>query len=389
MNIVYMLPLEKNDILRLKDSQTVPEDIVPDSFLLTVVPEYLKLGHSVRIITLSDEESFEVHTDRFSLINIKKFRHGNLSVLSSYLRETRAIRRKLEEIEYDVLHAHWCYEYACAALSADPERTVISLHDWPHIINEYVSSFFWKMRVRVGGRCLQRGKHFIAVSPYIRDLFTGMFPDKKIAVAQNFLADSQFCNSGKLSDFSERTLKVIAVSNSSLRKNINATLQAFRILRSRLGSVELSLYGAGLGENGPSMQWARENDCMDGVRFLGKRPREEVCAAIKDADLLLHTSKEESFGMILLEAMAVHTAVLAGKGAGGPDWVLENGRSGILADITDPADVADKAMAILTDHDARARLTEHAYEYARSHFAASAVCPLFLQEYEKVVNASD
>ena len=51
----------------------------------------------------------------------------------------------------------------------------------------------------------------------------------------------------------------------------------------------------------------------------------------QESSLLLLPSAHESFGMVMVEAMACGTPVAALKGAGGPDEIIEDGVNGILA----------------------------------------------------------
>jgi glycosyltransferase involved in cell wall biosynthesis len=83
------------------------------------------------------------------------------------------------------------------------------------------------------------------------------------------------------------------------------------------------------------------------VVFMGSTPHHEVLANIAASTLILHTSLEESFGMVLVEAMAYGVPVVAGQASGAVPWVVADG--GLLVDVTSVAAIADAVDRLLTD----------------------------------------
>lgn len=69
----------------------------------------------------------------------------------------------------------------------------------------------------------------------------------------------------------------------------------------------------------------------ENVDFTGTIAQQGLVPYYQKADLLLLPSKHESFGMVMVEAMACGTPVAALEGAGGPDEIVEDGVNGILA----------------------------------------------------------
>lgn len=67
------------------------------------------------------------------------------------------------------------------------------------------------------------------------------------------------------------------------------------------------------------------------VNFVGLVKQKDLVPYYQKASLLLLPSAHESFGMVMVEAMACGTPVAALKGAGGPDEIVEDGVNGILA----------------------------------------------------------
>ena len=77
--------------------------------------------------------------------------------------------------------------------------------------------------------------------------------------------------------------------------------------------------------------WNIKINIENHVDFVGSVNQSELVPYYQKAQLLLLPSAHESFGMVMVEAMACGTPVAALSGAGGPDEIVVNGENGILA----------------------------------------------------------
>jgi glycosyltransferase involved in cell wall biosynthesis len=71
------------------------------------------------------------------------------------------------------------------------------------------------------------------------------------------------------------------------------------------------------------------------IEFLGWVPREQVADIIRDADAIVMPSRWEGLPLVALEAMRAGRALIASD-LGAFKYILADGRSGVLADTTDP-----------------------------------------------------
>jgi glycosyltransferase involved in cell wall biosynthesis len=79
---------------------------------------------------------------------------------------------------------------------------------------------------------------------------------------------------------------------------------------------------------------------------------------------LLMTSENESFGRVVVEAMACGVPVVAVRSGGVPE-IMRDGLDGFLVPAGDVAGIAAAALKILRDDDLRSRLSESAVERAQ------------------------
>jgi phosphatidylinositol alpha-mannosyltransferase len=139
------------------------------------------------------------------------------------------------------------------------------------------------------------------------------------------------------------------------RKGLKVLLEAFEsLLHDRPG---LRLLVAGPGDI-DQVRTALPPRLVDRITFLGLVSEEDKARMLATADVYVAPNLGgESFGIILLEAMAAGAPVLASD-LDAFERVLDGGRSGVLFRTGDPADLAAKADELLGDPALRAEMTE-------------------------------
>ena len=69
------------------------------------------------------------------------------------------------------------------------------------------------------------------------------------------------------------------------------------------------------------------------IEFLGEKKHSDLITYYQNADMLLLPSDQETFGMVMVEAMACGTPVAAINCLGGPSEVIKNNFNGILTPL--------------------------------------------------------
>jgi phosphatidyl-myo-inositol alpha-mannosyltransferase len=170
-------------------------------------------------------------------------------------------------------------------------------------------------------------------------------------------------------DRDERELRILFVGQAVQRKGLPVLLAAFEALREHVGAT-LTLVGAGPSE---IAHMTLEDP---GVRALGKVSEEEKLRELLRADVLCAPSLSgESFGMVLTEAFAASTPVVASDIPGYRD-VVRDGRDGVLTGPGNALALAEALRALSLDPAGRERMArsarERAERYAWPHVAAEA-----------------
>ncbi|HXY12826.1 MAG TPA: glycosyltransferase family 4 protein [Thermoplasmata archaeon] len=127
----------------------------------------------------------------------------------------------------------------------------------------------------------------------------------------------------------------------------------------------LVLMGRDWGERSRLEERARALGISETLRFLDHvDPASAYRGVLRNARALVLPSEWEAFGLVLLEAMAAGTPIVA-TAVGGVPELLENGRSGRLVPYGDADALAEALRSALTDQEETERLRMAALARAR------------------------
>lgn len=130
---------------------------------------------------------------------------------------------------------------------------------------------------------------------------------------------------------------------------------------------------------------ASELGVSEDVTFRGAVPHDLLPAYYSAADVVAAPSLYESFGLVVLEAMACGTPVVASR-VGGLQWTVRHGESGFLVDRREPEAFAAAIGFILRDGQLRDRMSEGAARIAGG-YSWSMVADRTLELYSELVPA--
>jgi 1,2-diacylglycerol 3-alpha-glucosyltransferase len=121
------------------------------------------------------------------------------------------------------------------------------------------------------------------------------------------------------------------------------------------------------------------------VRMIGYLDRShELIACYKAADIFVFASKSETQGLVLLEAMAQGTAVVAIAELGTKSILIEG--EGVLIAKDDINDFADKVSILLSDAPKRQMIGEKGRQYAKEKWGAGVLAKKVAKFYKSTIN---
>lgn len=348
-----------------------------------LVLELLARGRRVVAFTASPDER-DVGTyagSNLTLVVVPYRRRARW--LDAFRAERRALAAAMAAHHCDIIHAHWTYEFALAAMRSGAPH-LVTVHDWGPQVLRYQKHPYRVVRLAMQMRVLASADNLTANSPYITARVRRWFRRDIPAIPNGIAVPAS------LPDRVPNAVPTLGALNNGFgaRKNVAALLEAFREVRKVRGDARLRLAGTDYEDRGIAHKWAVEHRLADGVEFRGSIPAWEVPGFMRSLDLLVHPSLEESFGLVLIEAMIEGTPVLAGKGSGAVPWVLGYGHAGLLVDVRDPHAIANEILEVMGAPQRRKDLAERAFTHARKSFALSTVVDAYEAEYDRILASS-
>ncbi|RDV13687.1 glycosyltransferase family 1 protein [Pontibacter diazotrophicus] len=340
----------------------------------------LKRGYKVIVYTNSTEieEPLVLKTEQVTVcVGRQKPQPGR----RFFQYEVKELQQLIKENPCDFISAFWSYEYAWAALRSGIP-TVVSLHDVALQILLQHKDMFRLVRWAINYIVVTKAKHLIANSSYTYNMLD-RGTRKKTRIINNFFTSEM---EEILPPPSRKGNYITSVAMGfSHRKNIETALQAFAIVRKQHPELEYHLLGADMEPGGLAQQYARQHNLEKGVKFIGLQPYNTVLETIANAKLLLHTAREESFGMVLLEAMVAKTPVIGGNSSGYIPTLLDNGNAGLLCNINSPQAVAQCVLKLVEDEQLGQQLVETAYSFAHNNYSEDVVIQQHLACYADIL----
>lgn len=242
----------------------------------------------------------------------------------------------------------------------------------------------WPARFVVRGHnfFLSRAAYFVSVSGYVQRRVMPLLPaHTRHVVVPHGLALQQFAAVPADAALRERAAGrpvLLNIGHLESRKNQLFLLAVAEKLRVRHPNFLLVLVGTGPDE--PLLRARIGAAGLQDVVWLAGH-RAEVAPLLRTSTLYVHAATNESFGLVLLEAMACAVPVLA-LGAGAVPEVLAHDPAALLAPAATPAAMAERLHQLLADPAARALLQQRQYAHAVAHFDLPAMLAATVEVYE-------
>lgn len=389
MYISIIAPIATEDLLTAENLilyESYPKGYEGAPLTSALINEYINRGHKVLAITtdakMSDNDPPFIYSNELltfivipSRSHTFRFNGSRLGrVVDFYHFERTRIVEILRSYKPDVVHAHWSYEFALAALEYTP-NALITIHDNPWAVLKHTRSLLRFMRLLMAHYVFFKGKRFTTISPYIAQVLQ-RFISTKIAMIPNPLTTTPaYYNSS----MSSSKVVVSIVNGWDNRKNGEKLLLAFKAVLDRHPTAVLWAIGTAFEPNGPAEEFCKLHK-INHVICFGKLTHTEVLKKLIVSRLLLHTSLEESFGMVLIEAMSYGIPVVAGRYSGAVPWVVKEG--GILVDVTRVDEITDAVDQLLSDQLLHEQISEKARINVSDRFSVSSVVDQYINLYQ-------
>ncbi len=256
--------------------------------------------------------------------------------------------------KYDVIHAHYAVPQGFLGVLLKRVRRkplVVTLHGSDiTLLGRGTARFLVKF-------VLDNCDAIIAVSEFLkREALKLGAEEEKIRVIYSGVPGSGAPAFKPVEKFELQGRIITFIGSLVWQKGVDILIRAFRDVKEKFPDAELVLVGDGREKNN-LQKISREL----GVRanFLGYR--EDPGSVLEKSAVLVLPSREEGFGLALLEAMAAGVPVVASR-VGGIEEIVEHGYNGILVEKENPEELAERIIRVLEDRELREKLIKNGRE---------------------------
>jgi glycosyltransferase involved in cell wall biosynthesis len=247
-----------------------------------------------------------------------------------------AVRREIERLAPDVLHAHWWFPSGLLALGGAGQLPLVTTMHGSDV----------RLARRVGlshplfRRVLKRSAVVTAVSSWLAGEARAMAPESAIEVAP-MPADITLFQDVPTSRIGGR---VLFVGRLNAQKGLADLLDAMAWVTP---TAKLDVIGE--GDDRDALRERTERLGLAGrVRWRGAVPRSELPAAYREAEVVAIPSRNEGLGLVAVEAQLSRTPVVAYRSGGLVD-VVDSAWGGTLVPAGDTRALAGAIDAVLKD----------------------------------------
>ena len=304
--------------------------------------QFTRMGHEVKVLAPHSPSRRVPEEDSFVSLgrSVPIPTGGSIARLSLSVWRRQKIRDILKQERFDVVHLHepLMPVLPLFVLKASRALNVGTFHafygrfrnyGWSHPILKH-----WFKRL----------DGLIAVSPAARQYASRFFPGEYSIIPNGIDVDYFSADVEPIPEFEDGKLNILFVGRMEKRKGLRYLLEAYSRLKWDLPDVRLVVVGPGNLDKDCHRVLGERN--LQDVVFLGGVPYRDLPRYYKSAHICCAPATgRESFGIVLLEAMAAGKPVLASR-IEGYSGLVGHGEQGLMVPPKDSAALAD-ALALL------------------------------------------
>lgn len=261
------------------------------------------------------------------------------------------LKRLMVELQPDVVNAHYASGYGTLARWVG--RTPLVLNVWGSDVYQFPEE--GPVQLRLLRDNLKRADRVVSTSKAMAARVREVCPAiAEIDVVPFGVDISVFTPQSERSK-EANTLVVGTVKSLAETYGIDLLIEAFALLGKQMEPLPvLRLVGSGPQES-ELRALVRKKGLMDRVTFVPRVAHDKVPAELAKLDVYVALSRQESFGVAVIEASACELPVVVSNVGGLPEVVID-ASTGFLVPANDPASAALRITELLASEDLRHRM---------------------------------
>ena len=326
------------------------------------VKYYLEKGYEISLISFSKNQIKGAKNYHIKLPFPKSISQTGSRLLKlQYFLTIPEIRKIVNQIKPNILHAHWATSYGITGCFVNYHPFVVSvwgsdIYEFPYksFIHKWLIKKVFKSADRICSTSIAMSKE-IAKFTEKKIFITPFGVDVKIFIPNNKKKQSSSLTIGTIKSFEEKY-------------GIEYLIRAFALLKKQLYdfNLQLELYGKGSQEN----YLKKLSDSLglsNIVKFKGYISHDLVPNKFQHFDIAVFPSLSESFGVAAIEAQSCGVPVIVSNVGGLPE-VVKDGETGIVVPSKDVKAFANKLFDLIVDEKKRIEYGKQARKHILNNY---------------------
>ncbi|MDP8228474.1 MAG: glycosyltransferase family 4 protein [Candidatus Electryoneaceae bacterium] len=277
-----------------------------------------------------------------------------------YLSHTQFIlyeRQLIATGGFDIVHVHFLRADMIGWVAMSHPRAIISVWGSDVRLPEDGGD---PTRIGIKRKAIQRAALITVTNGFLEDQVRKLHPKVKRVEIVPFGVDNIFLNKGKRTIIDEIRIHFCFAKPRLLQLyGLDLLIKAFSRVVRRYPRSKLSIVGRGEPKYLKELHSLVEKaGIKKQVTFTGYLSTDELSAIFQRSDILVQPSRWESFGVVLLEAMAVDLPVIA-TNVGGVSELVINEVTGLLVPPDDLDALTESMLKLAGDKGLRQRLAQN------------------------------
>lgn len=287
-----------------------------------------------------------------------------------YFTMVPAVKKLLKKLQPDIVNAHYASGYATTARLVGKRPWLLSVWGSDVYAFPYKSVFhMWLVRNNLlAADAVASTSHCMAEQT--RKLAPGL---SRIFITP-FGVDMASFESVAVRETARDFITVGTVKTMAATYGIDILIKAFALLIEKLdargfaGAKDLQLRLVGGGEQAQYKNLAAQLGIASKVTFIGRVPHNKVPHELAELDIYVALSRQESFGVAVIEAGAAGRPVVVSNVGGLPEVTLQ-GKTGFIVAAEDPQAAADAMLQLVLDPEMRIRFGAAARQHVSKNYS--------------------
>lgn len=308
---------------------------------------FYPFDEGIQLGELKKETEYGVLTYRANTLNTKKRYLGRLS---SYLLSLRILGKLVKEYEPDLLHVHVGYPAAIITyLFTRNHRIPYVITEHMSYLRDYVDKWQHRFLLKLA---FENAAYVMPVSPYLSKQIEAFGWQTQLCPLPNVVDTSRFKPSQqvlKVQEKDETQILFVGMLDETEIKGVQYLIPAFAEVIDKQSQRRAHLHLIGDGPKRTEYEkLAIQLGISEHCTFHGQVSQEELPSYFQQIDFLVLSSLKETFGVVMIEAMACGKPILA-TACGGPQSVV-NDKVGMLVEPKSISSLVRGLEMMIRDH---------------------------------------